>query len=86
MSELRRALDQLADMMLDTSLSRRGKMAMAASRLIRAIEQVPDSEDVRGGLEETPDRVAKAWEFWTSGYGMDPSEVLTSTSTPRPKG
>ncbi len=76
MSELRRALDQLADMMLDTSLSRRGKMAMAASRLIRAIEQVPDSEDVRGGLEETPDRVAKAWEFWTSGYGMDPAEVL----------
>ena len=62
--------------MLDTSLSRRGKIAMAASRLIRAIEQVPDSEDVRGGLEETPDRVAKAWEFWTSGYGMDPAEVL----------
>lgn len=76
MSKLREALDQLGNMKLDTSLSRRGEMAMAASRLIRAIEGVPDSDDVRGGLEETPDRVAKAWEFWTSGYGIDPADVL----------
>lgn len=31
---------------------------------------------LREGLQETPDRVAKAWEFWTSGYGMDPAEIL----------
>lgn len=30
----------------------------------------------RTGTEETPKRVAKAWEFWTSGYGVDPAEVL----------
>lgn len=76
MSKLREALDHLANMKLDTSLSRRGQLAVAASALIRAIEQVPDSEDVRQGLEETPDRVAKAWEFWTSGYGVDPADIL----------
>jgi GTP cyclohydrolase I len=54
----------------------RGNVALAISRLLREIEKVPDSDDVRGGLEETPDRVAKAWEFWTSGYDMDPAEIL----------
>lgn len=34
-------------------------------------------EDVeRGGLLETPDRVAKAWEFWSKGYNEDPAEIL----------
>lgn len=35
-----------------------------------------EGDTLRGGLVETPDRVAKAWEFWTSGYGIDPAEVL----------
>lgn len=30
----------------------------------------------RGGLLETPARVAKAWKHWTSGYGKDPAELL----------
>ena len=30
----------------------------------------------REGLNETPVRVAKAWEFWTSGYDQDPADVL----------
>lgn len=30
----------------------------------------------RGGLLETPARVAKAWEFWASGYNVDPAELL----------
>lgn len=30
----------------------------------------------RGGLQETPVRVVKAWEFWTSGYNMRASDVL----------
>lgn len=30
----------------------------------------------RGGLKETPKRVAKAWSHWFSGYDGDPHEVL----------
>lgn len=30
----------------------------------------------RNGLIETPNRVAKAWLEWTSGYGEDASEIL----------
>ncbi len=35
-----------------------------------------DPEPERGGLEETPMRVAKAMQFWTSGYDKDPKDVL----------
>jgi GTP cyclohydrolase I len=34
----------------------------------------PDPE--RGGLQETPERAAKAWRDWTCGYYQDPMEVL----------
>jgi GTP cyclohydrolase I len=30
----------------------------------------------RPGLHETPERVAKAWKHWTSGYAQDPVEIL----------
>jgi len=30
----------------------------------------------RGGLLETPARVARAWQDWCSGYGQDPASVL----------
>lgn len=30
----------------------------------------------RGGLSETPDRVVKAWDSWSSGYGQDPAALL----------
>ncbi len=30
----------------------------------------------RGGLLETPARVARAWRHWCSGYGKDPASVL----------
>ena len=34
-------------------------------------------EDVnRGGLQETPTRVVKAWKFFCSGYLQNPAEVL----------
>lgn len=76
MSELRKALDTIASLKPDNMGGRRGRIACAVSALIRELEQVPESDDVRGGLEETPDRVAKAWEFWTSGYSMDPAAIL----------
>lgn len=42
------------------------------TRLLQFIGDDP----TRGGLLETPHRVAKAWKFWGSGYGMDPADVL----------
>lgn len=44
----------------------------AFTRLIQFIGEDP----TRGGLLETPARMAKAWKFWTSGYGVDPKAVL----------
>lgn len=40
--------------------------------LIHAL--APDPE--REGLLETPARMAKAWEFWTSGYAKHPADIL----------
>jgi GTP cyclohydrolase I len=42
------------------------------TRLIQYIGDDPQ----RGGLLETPERFAKAWKFWGSGYGQDPDTVL----------
>jgi GTP cyclohydrolase I len=33
-------------------------------------------EGLREGLQDTPARMAKAWEFWTKGYQEDPGEIL----------
>lgn len=42
-------------------------------QILRFIGEDPN----RGGLVETPKRVAKAWlNAWASGYGQDPAEVL----------
>ncbi|MCC7059687.1 MAG: GTP cyclohydrolase I FolE [Burkholderiaceae bacterium] len=41
-------------------------------RLLRSLHEDPD----RPGLRETPMRVARAWEHWTSGYAEDPAEIL----------
>lgn len=35
-----------------------------------------ESGGLREGLQETPDRVAKAWEFWTSGYSQNAEDIL----------
>ena len=57
------------------SLDQRDKRAalMAGVGMILA---AADPNPTRGGLVETPDRVAKAWEFWTSGYGKNAADIL----------
>jgi GTP cyclohydrolase I len=46
-------------------------------RIIAAmLTHVIGENPLRGGLLETPARVAKAWKHWTSGYGKDPAELL----------
>lgn len=42
----------------------------------RLLHDIIGENPSRGGLLETPNRVVKAWEFWCSGYGKDPADVL----------
>lgn len=48
------------------------RMEEAFAMILEAVDPEPN----RGGLDETPVRAAKAWEFWTSGYAQDPAAVL----------
>lgn len=52
------------------------RLTEIAHQFVRAIDGVKFSEDLREGLKDTPERMAKAWEFWTSGYGTNPAEIL----------
>ncbi len=53
------------------------KELTAKTRLIeQMLSKLCNENPTRPGLEETPARVVKAWEFWTQGYGQDPAEIL----------
>ena len=41
-------------------------------RLLAHLGEDPD----RQGLQDTPARVNKAWQHWTSGYAQDPADIL----------
>lgn len=43
---------------------------------VRRMLQAVDPDAGREGLVETPKRVARAWEYWASGYSQDPRDVL----------
>lgn len=43
---------------------------------VRRMLQFVGEDATRGGLLETPARVAKAWQFWAKGYNEDPAEIL----------
>lgn len=47
-------------------------------RLVAGLLGQLDPDPSREGLIDTPSRVAKAWTFWTAGYGEDPGSVLKS--------
>jgi GTP cyclohydrolase I len=53
-------------------MTHKDPIARLIAELIKEIDEHPD----RQGLEETPDRVAKAWQFWTSGWDGDPVAIL----------
>jgi GTP cyclohydrolase I len=48
-------------------------LTAAASLILKSAE--PETHG-RGGLLETPDRFAKAWQFWTSGYSESAADIL----------
>lgn len=43
---------------------------------VRRMLQYVGEDPARGGLLETPARVAKAWQFWCKGYTQDPKDIL----------
>jgi len=44
--------------------------------LVRELIAIGGDNPDRPGLVETPQRFARAWAHWTSGYGVDPLAVL----------
>ena len=50
-------------------------MSLLEETIVNLLTSV--GEDVsREGLKETPKRVAKAWEFWCSGYNKNAEDIL----------
>lgn len=57
-------------------LQRRYEITDAVARILHELEGNTVGETLREGLADTPDRVARAWDFWTRGYRMDPAAIL----------
>jgi GTP cyclohydrolase I len=52
---------------------------LAVAQAVRTILRAAEGENcLRPGLQETPERFARAWEFFTSGYHQNPASVLKS--------
>jgi GTP cyclohydrolase I len=51
-----------------------GRMAEQVRAVLTELGEDPDRE----GLVKTPERVAKALQFLTHGYGLEPAEILRS--------
>jgi len=63
-------------MMSDWSKEPRRFHAVVGEAFETILHHIEPGDELRGGLQETPRRVAAAWDFWTSGYGKDPADVL----------
>jgi GTP cyclohydrolase I len=50
------------------------ELAAHTAAILKLIGEDPERE----GLQRTPERVAKAWDFLTHGYGEDPVAILQS--------
>jgi GTP cyclohydrolase IA len=53
-----------------------GKPYDFSGSIIESLLTYIGEDPKRGGLVETPARVLAAWEFWSSGYGREPKDVL----------
>jgi GTP cyclohydrolase I len=48
----------------------------ASYAFLRALCEESGDDFGRPGIAETPERMARAWEYWLSGYAQDPAKVL----------
>ncbi len=48
------------------------RLAYHVADILETLHESPDRE----GLQKTPSRVAKSWQFLTHGYAMDPRAIL----------
>lgn len=58
------------------SYSKRTQLTDLGVNFVKLLEGVEPGDKVREGLQETPERFAKAWEQWTSGYKVDIAKLL----------
>lgn len=56
-------------------MSRAAIIGAKFHKVLELLEPQPN-DTLRQGIRDTPMRVGKAWDFWTSGYEKDPAEVL----------
>lgn len=56
--------------------SRKTQLTDLGVNFVKLLENVPKDQPLRQGLEETPARMAKAWEHWCSGYNVDIAKLL----------
>lgn len=70
-------LDVTFEMKTDGPTTEVGVAPNVPEQVVRDLLMLVIGEDAsRGGLQETPARVAKAWRHWCSGYAKDPAEIL----------
>jgi GTP cyclohydrolase IA len=51
---------------------------VAIAERVADVLRILGEDPERGGLAKTPERVAKAYQFLTHGYGLDPRAILRS--------
>lgn len=67
--------------MNDTVTSREGPTRSQAEEAVRTLIRWAGDDPAREGLRDTPGRVARAYEEFFSGYGVDPAQILMRTFT-----
>ena len=57
-------------------LSEEARTSIKQEVIYDLLAEVIGQDPKREGLSETPARVVKAWEFWTSGYALKAEDIL----------
>lgn len=78
-SEINRemAIENKMDDYAKIDLYNPGKIKALSAHYYKVLELIGE-DPTREGLEKTPERVAKAMQFLTHGYDLDPKELLRS--------